>query len=231
MKKIMFFLSLFAGMITTHQVRAQELKDYVITMKGDTIYGEIGSVKSNKVKMLVDSEKKTYYPPQLYRIYNHKKEKHYATSFIEVGIEKIRDSDPKMYVIKEKVKLKKKPLFTEILHDGDIIVYNFRKQSGGGMIMGANGKMMNGFSTSSNYYYALKRSTGEIAELKISGLLIGKMSKKNRYLNLAKMIADEPELAAKLENEEKLHYDLFSNYIREYNAIKKANDVYPIMIF
>jgi hypothetical protein len=231
MKRIISFLSFFAGMIMTYQGTAQELKDYVITMKGDTIYGKIGSVKSNKVKIFVDTEKKIYYPPQLYRIYNHKKEKHYATSFIELGIEKIRDSDPKMYVIKEKVKLKKKPLFTEILHDGEIIVYNFRKQSGGGMIMGANGTMMNGFSSSSNCYYALKRSTGEIAELKISGLLIGKMSKKNRYLNLAKMIADEPELVAKLENEEKLNYDVFSNYIKEYNAIKKTKDVYPIAIF
>jgi hypothetical protein len=49
----MFFLSLFAGMITTHQVRAQELKDYVITMKGDTIYGEISSVKSIKKRSIM----------------------------------------------------------------------------------------------------------------------------------------------------------------------------------
>ncbi|MEN5057535.1 hypothetical protein [Sphingobacterium kitahiroshimense] len=226
MKKTMLFLSFFVGMFTTRQGVAQELKDYVITMKGDTIYGELGSVKSKKVYMLVNGERKTYYPPQLYRIYNHNTGKHYATSFIQMGMQKIKDSDPKMFIIKEKVKLKNKPLFTEILHDGDIIVYNFKDYNSGG------GGMMPVFSSSNDCYYALKRSTGEIAELKISGLFIlGRMSKKNRNANLVKMIADEPELVAKLENEEKLNYDVFSNYIKEYNAIKKTKDVYPIAIF
>ncbi|WP_400263222.1 hypothetical protein ACFX5U_09220 [Sphingobacterium sp. SG20118] len=221
MKKTLLLLTLSSGMLTLQQGLAQQMKDYVVTMKGDTIYGEMGSVKNKKVYMLVNGEKKTYYPPQIYRIYNHNTDKHYATSFIELGMEKIKDSDPKMYVIKEKVRLKNKPLFTEILHDGDIIVYNFKRQGNRGS-----------FSTPTNFYYALKRSTGEIAELKMSGFfLLGRMSKKNRNLNLTKMMEDEPELIERLENEEKVDYDVFSNYIKEYNVLKKAQNVNPLEIF
>ncbi|WP_400263214.1 hypothetical protein ACFX5U_09175 [Sphingobacterium sp. SG20118] len=62
MKKMILLLTLFCGMLSAHNVLAQELKDYVITMKGDTIYGEMGSVKSKKVYMLVKGERKVYFP-------------------------------------------------------------------------------------------------------------------------------------------------------------------------
>ncbi|AIM37074.1 hypothetical protein KO02_10490 [Sphingobacterium sp. ML3W] len=60
MKKTLLLLTLSSGLLTLQQGLAQQMKDYVVTMKGDTIYGEMGSVKNKKVYMLVNGEKKTY---------------------------------------------------------------------------------------------------------------------------------------------------------------------------
>lgn len=232
MKKMMLLLTLLVSMLTVQHAVAQELKDYVITMEGDTIYGEMGSVKSKKVYMLVKGEKKVYFPPQLYRIYNHNTGKHYAASFIELGMKKVKGSKPQKFIIKEKVKLKNKPIFTEILQDGEIIVYNFTKTTGGAATMGPGGAMIPGFASSSKYHYALKRSTGEIIELKVSGLFVfGGMSKKKRNLNIMEILEDEPELVERLQQEKKLNYDIFFNYIKEYNTIKQDKNKYPLEIF
>lgn len=228
---MILLLTLFCGMLSAHNVLAQELKDYVITMKGDTIYGEMGSVKSKKVYMLVKGERKVYFPPQIYRIYNHNTGKHYATSFLGSGMEKIKKSNPEMFIISEKTKLKNKPLFKELLIDGEIMVINiYTSHDVASNFIHETEKAS--FWNDSEDFYAQKRLTGEITELKTRpSLEFEGMSKKKRRLNLVKMMEDEPELVDRFVNEEKLNFDLFCRYIKEYNAIKQDKNAYVLEIF
>src|SRR5690606_30839367 len=104
--------------------------------------------------------------------------------------------------------------------DGEIAIYLFA-QSTGPMFHGAGGAggagMVVGGGTKLTYF-VIKKSTGEVVEIKKSGFIIetNKLKKKS-VRAIAQLIGDESEWLQRFEKEEKLNFDRFVDYIIGYN--------------
>ena len=144
---------------------------------------------------------------------------------IQGGLERVRGTELDIYHLSKR-KANKLPLITEVITDGEIIIYLFEQSSapmfyGGGGAVGGAGMMVGGGSKST--YFAMKKSTGEIVEIKKSGFVIetNKLKKKTTR-DMAKLLEDEPEWLQQFEKEEKLNFDRFVDYVIGYNELRAA---------
>ncbi|MGA6117063.1 hypothetical protein [Sphingobacterium anhuiense] len=215
---IIAFAIIYLPMITT-LCKAQDNKDQIILMNGDSFYTNVISV-NDKIAVIADGKDKSeIYPDQVYRIYKAKKNKTYAPSFIEKNLELVKGSKPEIYKIK--IKDNSAPTFAELEADGDIMVY-FVKDSnfalGGGI--GTGSKMgLIGFTTVKSWF-ALKKSTGEIILLRQSDDNALFPGNKKRAENLKRFFTGAPEVIASFENEKTFNYPIFLSYIKKYNALQ-----------
>lgn len=226
-----------AGLCLAGMLHAQENRDYVVTMERDTVFGEITSVKDGKLKMKMVDGKRTFRPGEVYRAFYG--EETYAPSYIENGLERVPGVKPNLYRISTR-KTKRPPTFAEVIADGEIVLYYFKKTRSGPIMAvpyaGAVPTAGMSFPSSQKNYFALKKSTGEAIEIRKSGFyILGNMSKKKIAINLAKLIEDEPEWMKKFEEEDKLDLARFIEYIEGYNKLRqeKGNDPkrYDFQIF
>ncbi|MGJ1391936.1 hypothetical protein ACR78F_16290 [Sphingobacterium spiritivorum] len=189
--------------------------DYIITMQGDTLYGKIRSLKDNKLRFESKNGTKVYKPAEVFRAYNTSASKIYAPSSVESTMEKTA-------VVK--------PVFAELVQEGEIAIYAFEKMYNGSPRhrnygIGYRDTVMGPTASISVKYYAVKKSTGEIVEIANSAMdLFGKQTKK-RADNLLKLIEDEAVLSQSLAREKSYNQDVFIRYIADYNKLKisKAN--------
>ncbi|WP_164112202.1 MULTISPECIES: hypothetical protein [Sphingobacterium] len=196
--------------------------DYYINMNMDTVYGEFRSISNGKIKFKVNDKKTTLDPKQVYRVYDADKSDLYGPSYIQNCIVRIEDSKPKMYKISERLRETEKPLFAQIHEDGEIIVYSFSLHRNSGPSFGSNGMMTPGASSRSDRYYALKKSTNEILELRKTGTVVFfQVSGTKINRNLSDYLDNSPELIAEIENEPKLKYEFILERIKRYNAKKE----------
>lgn len=199
------------------------IKDYYVNLKNDTIYGEFASLANGRIKFKVDGKKLTLDPKETYRVYNSEKSKLYAATYIQKCLVKIEGSDPKMYKISERLRKIEKPLFAEVVTDGEIVVYNFDvKQfvgSGGMVGMGVGG--FNSMHTS-DQFYALKKSSNEILELRKTGpILYFNVSVSKISKNLDAFFDGNSEILDAIEKEPKIKYEFLLEQIKKYNAWKE----------
>lgn len=196
--------------------------DYYVNMNLDTVYGEFRSISNGKIKFKVNNKNTKLDPKQVYRVYDANRGYIYGPSYIQNCIVRIEDSQPKMYKISERLRKIKKPLFVQIHVDGEIIVYSFSLIRNSGPSIGAGGMMTPGLPNRSDRYYALKKSTNEILELRKTGTVIlfqVSLTKINR--NLSDYFDNSPELIAEIENEPKLKYEFILERIKRYNTKKE----------
>ena len=215
------------GLCLTSLLYAQKEQDYVITMKGDTIVGEISSVKPKKLSIKTATSKMSFKANEVFKVRDSKKQKLYMPSRVGIqgGLERVRGTELDIYHLSKR-KANKLPLITEVITDGEIIIYLFEQSSapmfyGGGGAVGGAGMMVGGGSKST--YFAMKKSTGEIVEIKKSGFVIetNKLKKKTTR-DMAKLLEDEPEWLQQFEKEEKLNFDRFVDYVIGYNELRAA---------
>ncbi|SUJ30545.1 Uncharacterised protein [Sphingobacterium spiritivorum] len=184
--------------------------DYIITMKGDTLYGKIRSLKDNKLKFESENGNKVYKPAEVFRAYNASVNKIYTPSSVQSTMEKTA-------VVK--------PVFAELVQEGEIAIYAFEKMYNGSPRhrnygIGNRETVMGPTASMSVKYYAAKKSTGEIVEIANSAMdLFGKQTKK-RAENLLKLIEDESVLSQILAREKSYNQDVFIRYIADYNKLK-----------
>ncbi|EFK56914.1 hypothetical protein U0038_09450 [Sphingobacterium spiritivorum] len=198
-------------MISNAYSQAQtRVEDYIITMQGDTLYGKIRSLKDNKLRFESKNGIKVYKPAEVSRAYNASGNKIYASSSVQSTMEKTA-------VVK--------PVFAELIQEGEIAIYAFEKVYNGSPRhrnygVGNRGTVMGPTASISVKYYAVKKSTGEIVEIANSGMdLFGKQTKK-RAENLLKLIEDEAVLSQSLAREKSYNQDVFIRYIADYNKLK-----------
>lgn len=220
---ILFFL---LSAMTLFAQKDQKKLDYLVLMSGDTLYGKISSVKDRKLKFENEQkEKVTFAPDQVFRAYWEAKQKVYAPSYVENGLEPVPGTSPQMYQLSRAADLE--PTFAEVLVDGEIMAYYVSELhfgGGGGIMFGSGGSgtvMGVGFSKT-KYAYALKKATGEVIEINSNTNGLFSNSKKKRTVTLGRLINDEPELFAEFEKEKKYNYDLFIKYIMRYNELQRA---------
>lgn len=184
--------------------------DYIITMQGDTLYGKIRSLKANKLKFESENGNKVYKPTEVIRAYNASANKIYIPSSVQSTMEKTA-------VVK--------PVFAELVQEGEIAIYAFEKMYNGSPRhrnygVGNRETVMGPTASISVKYYAVKKSTGEIVEIANSAMdLFGKQTKK-RADNLLKLIEDESVLSQSLAREKSYNQDVFIRYIADYNNLK-----------
>ncbi len=196
--------------------------DYYINIDMDTIYGEFSSISNGKIKFKINGKKTKLDPKQVYRLYDIDKGNVYGPSYIQNCTVRIEDSNPKMYKISERLRQTEKPLFVQIHEDGEIIVYSFLLERNSGFSVGPNGMMNSGVSSRSDRYYALKKSTNEILELRKTGTVVFfQVSGTKINRNLSNYLDDSPELIAEIEKEPKLKYEFILEQIKKYNARKE----------
>lgn len=198
---------------------AQSHTDYYITVQHDTIYGDFSSSSDGKIKFRVDGKKVKLDPKSVYRVYDSNRDILYAPSYIQNCIVKIEGSNPKMYKISERLRKKEKPLFVQLLADGEIAVYSFVLTQ----TLTTGGSMMGGVTTQSSYRcYALKKSTNEIVELRKTGpVLFFQVSTTRINRNLSNFFDHSPELLAAIEKEPKVNYEFIIEIVKKYNEQKE----------
>ena len=202
--------------------------DYLILMNADTLYGKISSVKDRKLKFEnQQKEKLTFTPDQVYRAYWQTKKKVYAPSYVEKGLEVVPGTSPKMYRIQKGTD--QDPTFAEVLSDGEIMAYYVSelKFSGGAAVNvsgGGAGMMPTIMVNKNKYAYALKKGTGEVAEINSNNNGLFSNAKKKRQITFTQLINDEPALLAEFEKEQKYNYDVFIKYIMRYNELQQAKE-------
>lgn len=219
-----------SGLCLASVLYAQRKQDYVITMKGDTIVGKITSVKPKKLAIKTATSKMSFKVEEIYIASDNRKQKQYAPSRLGAAhaLERIPDIEPEVYRISAKTKTKR-PLFAEVIIDGEIAIYSFERSYGYAGNFGAGGVGGVGFSAAPaggfthTFYFAIKKSTGEIIKIKKSGIVIdtGKLKKKT-VRDMAKLLEDEPEWLQRFEKEEKLSFDRLVDYIIGYNELRAA---------
>ncbi|QQT25327.1 hypothetical protein [Sphingobacterium spiritivorum] len=181
------------------------VSDFIITAQRDTLYGKILSVKDNKLKFKNKDGNKIFKPTEVLKAYNSFTDKVYAPISIQI-----------------KANAVVKPVFAEIVQEGEIAIYAVEKMHNGSprhrnygignreLVMGPTGSI-------SVKHYAVKKSTGDIAEIGNSAIdLFGKQTKK-RADNLLKLIEDELVLSSNLQKEKSYSQDVFIRYITDYN--------------
>ena len=214
----LIFLCLFATAIYGQKKYIDT--DSIIMMDGSNLYGKVSSVTDDKLTLDDGNAKMDFYPSQVYRVYQNSKGKIFAPSYIERGLEKVKNSKPQMFRInKEK---SGEIRFAELVQDGEIMVYYFKSSAlavGGG----TSGALF-GFTTT-KYWCALKRSSGQIIELNDVVKDILGHDVKERAKNLSVLIKDEPKLLEQFLLERKYSYKLFLDYIKRYNEIVCANNL------
>jgi hypothetical protein len=196
-------------------------------MQGDTIFGRIISIKDTKLKIATTTSKLSFKPEEIFWVKYSKKQKYYTPSRMTAptGLKKVPGVNPPIFRLSE-IKAGRHPIFAEVITDGEIAIYLFEQSNThfkaahygpGGFTGGTVG------GPSRPKYFAVKKSTGEIIEIKKSGLLFEtKKLKKNSTINIAKLMEDESEWLQKLEKEEKLTFDQFVDYIIGYNELRAA---------
>ncbi|MEJ5054484.1 hypothetical protein [Sphingobacterium sp. MYb382] len=210
---------------------------YIVFMQGDTLRGKILSVKKNQVAIDDGKQVQEFLSDQVYRVNNLKKGKMYAPTFLAKSSEPTGGARPGFYRVKtEKLKA---PTFAELVVDGEIAVYYFANTNfslgGGASIYG--GSFGGGIIPSlaigvakSKFWLAIKKSTDEIIVLKSSndGLFF---SDKDKALNLIDLMEETPTLQDALANERKVNYNIFINYIKQYNELVPSPNKDERLIF
>ncbi|WP_088163350.1 hypothetical protein [Sphingobacterium sp. G1-14] len=193
--------------------------DYIVFMNGDSLYGKISSVTDSKLSWRDGDTQMDFFPDQVFRVYQNSKSKIFAPSHIETGLEKVKNTKPQIFRInKEK---SEELRFAELILDGEIMVYYFKSSSlavGGG----TSGPIL-GFTTT-KYWCALKRSSGEIIELNDVVKDILGNDVKQRAKALSALIEDEPTILKQFQLERKYSYELFLNYIKKYNEARLSKE-------
>ncbi|APU95036.1 hypothetical protein BV902_00735 [Sphingobacterium sp. B29] len=193
--------------------------DYIVFMNGDSLYGKISSVTDSKLSWRDGDTQMDFFPDQVFRVYQNSKSKIFAPSYIETGLEKVKNTKPQIFRInKEK---SEELRFAELIQDGEIMVYYF-KSSGLAVGGGTSGPIL-GFTTT-KYWCALKRSSGEIIELNDVVKDILGNDVKQRAKALSALIEDEPSILKQFQLERKYSYELFLNYIKKYNEARLSKE-------
>ncbi|MFZ4260435.1 hypothetical protein ACFRAE_00210 [Sphingobacterium sp. HJSM2_6] len=196
-------------------------QDYYITNERDTVFGKITKVHDNYLKIKVNGKRTKLSPFDVFRVYQSKKRKLFGSSYIKYGVRKIKDSKPILYRVDERTRVLGYPKFTEILIDGEIIVYRFeinKRFSFGGL---------NGMSTSSSVsyrLYAFKKSTDEILELENTAMaFVIDVNKAKIGKDVIKFFENDVEINAKIEAQNKLTTKFMLEIIKLYNMKKRLN--------
>lgn len=217
--KALFFV-LFFALICFELSFAQEInRDYYITNQNDTVYGELSSFSSGKIKFKIDKKKTTLNPLATYRVYSSKENKTYAPSYIKDCIVRIDKSEPKRYEISERLRKIERPNFVELVEDGEIVVYYFQIKN----YMGAYGNTptLNPFHISDRFY-AFKKATNEIIELKKTGpIFIFNVSFTKIDKNLVDFFDGNSEIIEAINKEPKIKLEFMIEQIKKYNAWKQ----------
>jgi hypothetical protein len=228
--KFIFFLFLLSCSIPKFS-NAQASNDFYIDINHDTIYGDFGHNNNGKITFKASGKKIKLDPARVYRVYDARDDRWYAPSYIQNCIVRIKNSEPKMYMISEQRRQTAKPLFAEVVTDGAIVVYAFVKNStmSGGP---------NGFPTtnSSLRVYALKRATNEIVELKKTGPVLFFTVNGTKIKNdQSNFFSDVPGLAEEIAKQPVVKYDYMIECIKRYNEQKKVlgegKESYGVEIF
>lgn len=168
---------------------ASAQKDYIITLKEDTLRGKIKNFSSNTVKFIqTDSSAKLKYDPNQIRSFYYDKTKS-AYRSMNIPNEKSR-------------------FFLEIIEKGKITIYELIKGSVGGTQYGGSG-------SASRQWYAVKGSDSPI-EIKSTALLGG--SRKERKEAFLKLIEDDPALTKQFLEVNEFSFDFLLSIVKRYNS-------------
>jgi hypothetical protein len=189
-------------------------------MNGDSLYGKVSSVTDRKLTLDDGNTKMDVFSDEVYRVYQNSKGKIFAPFYIEKGLEKIKNTKPQFFRINKEKSAEIR--FAELLQDGEILVYYF-KSSAAAIGGGTSGALL-GFTTT-KYWCAFKRSSGEIIELNDVVKDILGQDVKQRAKALSALIKDEPNLLEEFLLERKYSYELFLDYIKRYNAIAMTREM------
>lgn len=218
--QMMALISVFLLSTTLYAQKKSNHQDCIVLMNGDSLYGKVSSVTDRKLTLDNGNSKMDVFPDQVYRVYQNSKGKIFAPSYIEKGLEKVKNTKPQFFRInKEK---SGEIRFAELLQDGEILVYYF-KSSAAAVGGGTSGALL-GFTTT-KYWCAFKRSSGEIIELNDVVKDILGQDVKQRAKALSTLIKDEPNLLDQFLLERKYSYELFLDYIMRYNKIYVAKQM------
>lgn len=83
--------------------KKKEYADCIVFINGDSLYGRVSSVKDGKLIWSDGDEQMEFFLNLVYRVYQISKDNVFAPSYIEKGLEKVKNTKPQVFRInKEK---------------------------------------------------------------------------------------------------------------------------------
>lgn len=210
---------------------------YIVFMEGDTLRGRILSAKNTHVAIDNGQQAQEFLAEKVYRVYDLRKNKVYAPTFLAKSSEPMAGARPGYYRVKtEKLKA---PTFAQLLEDGEIAVYYFSNTNlgigGGASIFAGSGGggilpsiALNVSKT--KLWLAIKKKTDEIIVLKSSNadFYVSDNDKANNLINL---MDETPNLQEALVKERKVNFKVFMDYIKQYNTLVPSPNKEEKLIF
>lgn len=190
MKKIFTSAFIIFSLFSANLLKAQ--KDYVVTLAGDTLKGEVFTTLFGSVRF-VDQ--------------NTGKEQKVSLANIKLYF----ISDDSLTYAAVKTSQDAKPQFLKRLLNGRIQLFQKTNSSPGGM-SGSTGVMMSA-SMSTSYWYA-GFNVDSLVEIKTSGLFGSRAERQKKFYAL---IESYPELLEDFKKEKDFSFEMLKSYIRKYN--------------
>ncbi|WP_207429094.1 hypothetical protein [Pedobacter sp. SYSU D00535] len=195
MKRILFFLVVLAACFT--QVSAQ-VTDYLVTVKGDTLSGEIKRISTTKIKFMTDSGWVKFSSTDIRLYYDRKKDERYLSVLMPV-------LDPAFV----------DPRFKQVLEMGKINLV-MEEYTTSGSVMTAMG-----ITNSWHYKRNLYLQKGDDRAWKFDRKWIGMRDNGTEASRkkFEELIADNPELLRKFQEEKKISFEELRAYVIRYNSM------------
>ena len=188
MKKIFTSAFMILSLLSANLLKAQ--KDYVVTLAGDTLKGEVFTTLFGTVKFADQSTGK-------------------EQKITPANIKSYFISDDSLTYAAVKTSPNAKPEFLKRLLNGRIQLFQKINSSPGRM--GAGGVMSVGTSTS--YWYA-GFNVDSLVEIKTNGLFGSRAEREKKFYAL---IESYPELLEDFKKEKNFSFEILKSYIRKYN--------------